>query len=59
MRDWIQLINEASSKFGKEFNIAPQLKKLMTDTGWVDVGQKIVHVSLFSHIGVSFSLERC
>ena len=46
LRDWIQLINEASSKFGKEFNIAPKLKKLMTDTGWVDVNQKVVHVSL-------------
>ena len=45
LRDWVQLINEASSKFGKEFNIAPKLKQLMIETGWVDVNQKVVHVS--------------
>ena len=41
LRDWVQLINEASSKFGKEFNIAPQLKQLMIDAGWTDVGQRV------------------
>lgn len=46
LRDWVELINEASSKFGKEFNIAPQLKQLMIDTGWTDIGQKVVHVSV-------------
>lgn len=46
MKNWIHLVNEASSNFGKELDIAPKLRKLFADTGFVDIKDKLVHVSL-------------
>lgn len=42
---WQDLVNEASSKFGKELDMARKLKPLMEQCGFVDVQEQIVKVS--------------
>ena len=41
---WQTLGNEASSKFGKELDMARKLKPLMEECGFVDVEEKVVKV---------------
>lgn len=48
VKHWIDLANEASNKIGKELNMGPQVKKLMSDAGFVDIGERIVKVRLAS-----------
>lgn len=45
---WQNLINEASSKFGKELDMARKLKPLMEGAGFVDVREQIVKVRDFT-----------
>lgn len=44
IHQWQVLGNEASSKFGKDINMARKLKPLMEECGFVDVQEKIVKV---------------
>lgn len=41
---WQTLVNEASSKFGKELDMARKLKPFMEEIGLVDVQEHIVKV---------------
>lgn len=44
VKKWIELVNESSSKFGKEVDMAPKQKKLIEDAGFVDVQEKILPI---------------
>lgn len=48
--NWQNLVNEASSKFGKELDVARKLKPLMEEAGFVDVKEQIVKVSRSSQL---------
>lgn len=41
---WQNLVNEASSKFGKELDMARKIKPLMEECGFVDVQERLVRV---------------
>jgi hypothetical protein len=42
--EWLQLLNEASVKFGKKLNVAKMQKQYMIDAGFVDVHDDIYKV---------------
>jgi hypothetical protein len=42
--EWLQLLNEASVKFGKKLNVAEMQKQYMIDAGFVDVHDDIYKV---------------
>ena len=43
---WIETVNKASESFGKPMNIAPHLKKLVTDAGFEKVQEEALKVRL-------------
>lgn len=45
LKEWVELVNKGLISFGKELDVAPKLKKLMEDAGFLDVTEKIVKVS--------------
>jgi len=44
--DWVEQMNEASKKFGKEFRICATLKKNMEEAGFVDVHEEVYKVPI-------------
>ncbi|KAL1962611.1 hypothetical protein VTN77DRAFT_9325 [Rasamsonia byssochlamydoides] len=46
IRNWSNMINEASQRFGKPFNGAGRLKQAMVDAGFVDVREEIYKVPI-------------
>lgn len=44
--EWVEQMNEASKKFGKEFRVCAVLKKNMEDAGFVDVREEIYKVPI-------------
>ncbi len=41
MVEWVTNLNEAADKFGKVMNIAPKIKGLIQDAGFVNVNETI------------------
>lgn len=39
---WVELLKEGSTRFGKELDIAPRMRGLLIEAGFVDVQEKIV-----------------
>lgn len=44
LKNWLDLVNGASTQFGNELSIGPKIKSLMMSAGFVDVKEKTVHV---------------
>ena len=44
IKQWVNLVNEAFVKFGKEFNLGPQIKEYMSSVGFVDIHEKYVKI---------------
>lgn len=56
LKEWVELVNKGLISFGKELDVAPKLKKLMEDAGFLDVTEKIVKVSATYGEGMRFFL---
>lgn len=46
VKRWVELVNEASVKFGKEFNLGPLIKDYMLSVGFVDIHEKYVKIAI-------------
>lgn len=46
VKQWVELVNEASVKFGKEFNLGPLIKDYMSSVGFVDIHEKFVKIPI-------------
>lgn len=55
--NWMKMINEAASKFGKIMDVGPHQKQWMIDAGFADVHEKIYKVSLLLSLAMSDSLS--
>lgn len=44
VKQWVELVNEGSSKFGKVLDMGPKLRELMTTAGFVDIQEKVVQI---------------
>lgn len=55
LAQWEILVNQAGDKFGKKMNMAPELKQLMQDCGFVGVEERVVQVSSVLSIVETFA----
>lgn len=44
--EWVKLVNEASVKFGKEFNLGPKITDYMSSVGFIDIREKFVKIPI-------------
>lgn len=44
VKEWVELVNEGSSKFGKVLDMGPKLKDLMRTAGFVDIQERVVQI---------------
>lgn len=51
-KQWLDLLDEATVKFGKQLNVASRQKQWMIDAGFVDVQEEIYKVSHGTHFPV-------
>lgn len=47
LQNWQHMCNDAAAQFGKAIKVAHTLKDILASTGFVDVHEKIVRVSLY------------
>lgn len=53
IQQWIETMDEATTKFGKRMNVAHEQKKLMEEAGFVNVQEQVLKVSLKLSLGPS------
>lgn len=46
VKRWVELVNEASVKFGKEFNLGPLIKDYMSSVGFIDIHERYVKIAI-------------